>query len=29
MFCDEMVNMSLDLNLDTTPSEIVDAVMAS
>src|SRR6218665_33574 len=29
MFCDEMVNMSLDLNLDTTPSEIVDAVMTS
>ncbi|ATB30966.1 hypothetical protein MEBOL_004428 [Melittangium boletus DSM 14713] len=29
MFCDEMVNMSLDLNLDTTLNEIVDAVMSS
>ncbi|MFY0584145.1 hypothetical protein ACN28S_66360 [Cystobacter fuscus] len=29
IFCDEMVNMSLDLRTGTTPAEIVNAVLAS
>ncbi|WNG23866.1 hypothetical protein F0U62_07370 [Cystobacter fuscus] len=29
VFCDEMVNVSLDLSLETTPADVVNAVLAS
>ncbi|WP_157758288.1 hypothetical protein [Cystobacter fuscus] len=29
IFCDEMVNMSLELSLETTPADIASAVLAS